>query len=316
MWAEVLEGLSSGIYALRAALKTVLVEKGLPGGQVALSDAVENYPRFEKISGMELSKKFLKHAESYGLEILQQQVVAIDPGLDFHSVKLSNGGVLQSHAVILATGGSPRKLNVPGEDENYGGGVSYYATCDGFFYRDKTVAVVGGGDTAVEEALYLSKIVEKVYLIHRRNELRASKILQQRVISECKIEILWNTVVTAINADDQSVSAVDLKNTETGKKWGLPTHGIFIFIGYIPNNQLVPVGVKMNADGYVLTNEQCETNIAGIYVIGDLREKYAKQIVLAAADGCNAALATAHYVEGRKSSEEVCEPPKEMLTAS
>lgn len=180
----------------------------------------------------------------------------------------------------------------------------------------KAVAVVGGGDTAVEEALYLSKIVEKVYLIHRRNELRASKILQQRVISECKIEILWNTVVTAINADDQSVSAVDLKNTETGKKWGLPTHGIVIFIGYIPNNQLVPVGVKMNADGYVLTNEKCETNIAGIYVIGDLREKYAKQIVLAAADGCNAALATAHYVEGRKSSEEVCEPPKEMLTTS
>jgi thioredoxin reductase (NADPH) len=309
-------GLSSGIYALRAALKTILVEKGLPGGQVALSDAVENYPGFEKISGIELSKKFLKHAESYGLEIIQQQVVTIDPGLDYHSVRLSNGDVLKTHAVILATGGSPRKLNVPGENENYGRGISYCATCDGFFYRDKTVVVVGGGDTAVEEALYLSKIVEKVYLVHRRNELRASKILQQRVISECKIEILWNTVVTAINAGNQGVSAVDLKDSGTGKKWELPTHGVFIFIGYIPNNQLVPADVKMNADGYVVTNEKCETNMPGIYVIGDLREKYAKQIVLAAADGCNAALAVAHYVETRKSGDAVCEPTKEMLTAS
>lgn len=297
-------GLSAGIYALRAALKTILIEKGLPGGQVAISDAVENYPGFEHISGMELSQKFLQHAESCGLEVVQHQVETIDAGPAYHTVMLSNGAILKSHTVILATGGNPRKLNIPGEDAYYGKGVSYCATCDGFFYKNKTVVVVGGGDTAVEEALYLSKIVKKVYLVHRREELRASKILQQKIISEGKVEILWNTIASAVIADDQGVSAVDLKNTQTGKRQELPVDGVFIFVGYIPNKKLVPFEVKTNAEGYVVTNEICETNVPGVYAIGDLREKYAKQIVLAAADGCNGALAAAHYVESRKSETE------------
>ncbi len=304
-------GLSAGIYALRATLKTVLIEKGFPGGQIALTDTVENYPGFENITGVELCQKFLNHAKSYGLEIIQQETVAVEPGIEYHSVRLSNGEILWSHAVILAVGGDPRKLNIPGEDDYRGKGVSYCATCDGFFYKGKTVVVVGGGDTAAEEALYLAKIAEKVYLVHRRNELRASRILQQRVTSECKIEVLWNTVVTAIRADKQGVSAVDLKNTLTGEKRELPVYGVFIFVGFIPNNHLVPAGVKMNADGFVLTDEKCETNIPGIYVVGDLREKYAKQIVLAAADGCTAALAAAHYVEGKKGVEAVCNLPQE-----
>jgi thioredoxin reductase (NADPH) len=305
-------GLSAGIYALRATLKTVLVERGLPGGQVALTDSVENYPGFENIAGTELCRKFLDHAKSYGLEVIQQETTAVEPGIEYHSVRLSDGGVLRSHAVILAPGGNPRSLNVPGEDDYRGKGVSYCATCDGFFYRDRSVVVVGGGDTAVEEALYLAKIAEKVYLIHRRDELRASRILQQRVMSECKIEILWNTVVTAIKADGQGVNAVDLRNIRTGEERELPAHGIFIFVGFIPNNQLVPAGVKMNADGYVVTDEKCETSIPGIYVVGDLREKFAKQIVLAAADGCTASLAAAHYVESKKATEEVCELPQGM----
>lgn len=305
-------GLSAGIYALRATLKTILVEKGLPGGQIALTDTVENYPGFENITGVELCQKFLNHAKSYGLEVIQQETVAVEPGIEYHSVRLSNGEVLRSHAVILAAGGDPRKLNIPGEDDFRGKGVSYCATCDGFFYRGKTVVVVGGGDTAAEEALYLAKIAEKVYLVHRRDELRASKILQQRVLSECKIEVLWNTVLTAIKADTQGVSGVGLKNTLTGDKRDLSAYGVFIFVGFFPNNQLVPAGIKMNADGFVVTDDKCETNIPGIYVVGDLREKYAKQIVLAAADGCTAALAAAHYVESKKAAEGVCETPQGM----
>jgi thioredoxin reductase (NADPH) len=307
-------GLSAGIYAMRAALKTILIEKGAVGGQVTLSDGVENYPGFEHITGYELSQKFLQHAQSYGMEIVQEEVVAVEPGLDFHSVRLANGNILRTHTVLLATGGSPRKLDIPGEDEYYGKGVSYCGVCDGFFFRDKIVVVVGGGDTAAEEALYLSKLAKHVYLVHRRDELRASMILQQRVKDECKIEILWNSIVTEIKANDEGVNAVDLQDTQTGEQRELATDGVFIFVGFVPNNQLVPAGIKMNADGYVVTNEKCETNMPGIYVIGDLREKYAKQIVVAAADGCTAALVAAYYVEMKKSGEAVCELPEEILS--
>jgi thioredoxin reductase (NADPH) len=306
-------GLTAGIYAMRAALKTILVEKAVAGGQVALSDGVENYPGFESISGYELSQKFHQHAQSYGLEFVQEEVVSVEPGLDFHTVKLADGNVLKTQTVILATGGSPRKLEVPGEDEYYGKGVSYCGVCDGFFFRDKTVVVVGGGDTAAEEALYLAKLAKQVYLVHRRDALRASMILQQRVKDECKIEVLWNTIVTEIKADDAGVNAVSLQDTQTGEPRELTTDGVFIFIGFVPNNQLVPAGIKMNADGYVVTNEKCETNMPGIYVVGDLREKYAKQIVVAAADGCTAALVAAHYVEIKKSGEAVCELPEDLL---
>ena len=307
-------GLSAGIYAMRAALETILIEKGAVGGQVAISDAVENYPGFEHITGYELSQKFLQHAQSYGMEIVQEEVVAVEPGLDFHTVRLANGDILKTHTVILATGGSPRKLDIPGEDEYYGKGVSYCGVCDGFFFREKTVVVVGGGDTAAEEALYLAKLAKHVYLVHRRDALRASMILQQRVKDECKIEILWNSVVTEIKANDEGVNAVDLQDTQTGEQRELSTDGVFVFVGFVPNNQLVPAGIKMNADGYVVTNEKCETNMPGIYVIGDLREKYAKQIVVAAADGCTAALVAAYFVEMKKSGEAVCELPEEILS--
>lgn len=307
-------GLSAGIYAMRAALKTILIEKGAAGGQVAMSEAVENYPGFEHITGYELSQKFLQHAQSYGMEIVHEEVVAVEPGLDFHTVRLANRNILKTHTVILATGGSPRKLDIPGEDEYYGKGVSYCGVCDGFFFREKTVVVVGGGDTAAEEALYLAKLAKHVYLVHRRDALRASMILQQRVKDECKIEILWNTIVTEIKANDEGVNAVDLQDTQSGEKRELATDGVFVFVGFIPNNQLVPAGIKMNADGYVVTNDKCETNMPGIYVIGDLREKYAKQIVVAAADGCTAALVAAYFVEMKKSGEAVCELPEEILS--
>jgi thioredoxin reductase (NADPH) len=239
--------------------------------------------------------------------------VEIEPGLDFHTVKLANGDRLSTHAIILATGGSPRKLNIPGEVEHYGKGVSYCAVCDGFFFRDKTVVVVGGGDTAAEESLYLAKLAKQVYLVHRRDALRAGALLQQRLKAECKIEILWNSVVTEIRADAQGVSAVQLQNTQNGKKSNLTADGVFVFIGFEPNNKLVPAGTKMNADGYVAADEKCETNVPGIFVIGDLREKYFRQIVISASDGATAALAAAHYVETRKAAE-VCELPQALQT--
>jgi thioredoxin reductase (NADPH) len=206
-------------------------------------------------------------------------------------------------------------LNIPGEDEYYGKGISYCAVCDGFFFRNKTVVVVGGGDTAAEEGLYLAKLCRQVYLVHRRDQLRAGMILQQRVKAECKMEVIWNTVATAIKADADGVTAVELKDVNTGQKKELATDGVFIFIGFDPNNQLVPAGTKKNADGYVVTDDKCETNTPGIYVIGDLREKYARQIVIAAADGATAALAAAHYVEAKKAAaaDDTCELPEALL---
>lgn len=308
-------GLSAAIYAMRAAMKTVLIERSAPGGQVNLSDEVENYPGFTHISGAELSMQFAEHARSYdGLEEINDEVAAVEPGLTHHLVRLGDGRELQTHAVILGTGGTPRKLNVPGEDTLYGKGVSYCAVCDGFFFRGKKVIVVGGGDSACEEGLYLAKLAEQVYLVHRRDALRASMILQQRVAAECKMEVLWNTVVDEILSDEGGVNGVRLQDTQTRAMREMPIDGVFIFVGFEPNNQLVPAGVRLNAEGFVITDDQCATHIPGIYAIGDLREKYARQIVLSAADGCMAALSAAHYVETRKTRDaDSCELPAGLV---
>jgi thioredoxin reductase (NADPH) len=293
-------GLTAAIYAKRAVLKCVLVEKGVPGGQVAITKGVENYPGFIEISGFDLSERFFEHAKWYDLETIRQEAVAIEPGIDFHSVRLDNGETLNALSLILAAGGSSRKLGVAGETENFGKGVSYCATCDGFFFRDKVVCIVGGGDTALEDALFLAKITRRVYLIHRRDEFRASRIIQQRVQSEPNIEILVNTVITRIDDNGQGVRAVALRNIQTNEERELEVEGVFIFVGFTPNSALVPAGMKTSASGYVLTDEKCETNIAGIFVAGDLRQNYAKQIVIAASEGCIAALAAARYVETRR----------------
>ena len=296
-------GLSAGIYALRASMRTVLIEKASAGGQMTQTDEIENYPGFRSINGYDLSEKFLDHAKSYNLEVLSREVTTLEPGLDWHTVELDGNERLKSHTVILASGGQPRKLNIPGEDELYGKGVSYCAVCDGFFFRNKTVVVVGGGDTAAEEALYLSKITAKVYLVHRRDALRASRILQERLKADKKIEILWNSEVTAIKSNEDQLSAVDLVDTQTGKTRELAADGVFIFIGFDPNNQLVPAGTRVDVDGYVCTDEKCETNLPGVFAVGDLRQKYARQIVLSAADGCTAALAAAYFVEVKRAAE-------------
>jgi thioredoxin reductase (NADPH) len=293
-------GLTAGIYAKRAALDTVLFEKGQAGGQIFNTEEVENYPGFQKVTGPELAQALEKHAQGYELTVERAEVAAVEPHLDAHAVHLEDGTVRRAHAVILATGGRPNQLKVPGEDEFYGRGVSYCATCDGFFFRNQIVAVVGGGDAAAEEALYLAKITEKVFLIHRRDQLRASRILQERVLKEPKIEVLWNRTVAEVKADQAGVNQLVLRDVASGELSDLSVTGLFIFVGFTPNNQLTPQGVKLSADGYVVTDDKCMTSIDGIFAVGDNREKFARQIVTAAADGCVAALAAAHYVENRK----------------
>jgi thioredoxin reductase (NADPH) len=293
-------GLTAGLYCKRAALKTILFEKGMPGGQIAISKDVENYPGLEAITGFDLAEKMLHHVRTFGLDVVQQEIVSVSAGQERHSVRLATGEVFESDALILAAGGSVRKLGIPGEAEYLGSGVSYCATCDGFFFRDKTVVVVGGGDTAVEEALYLAKLTRKVYLVHRRNSLRAGKLLQNRLISDHRIRVIWNTVITEIKGDGKTVEAVLYEDAETGEKGEFPTDGVFIFVGYSPNNKLIPLEVRMNEQGFVITDDKCATNVPGIFAAGDLRQKFANQIVVAAADGCIAALAAAHYIEERK----------------
>jgi len=293
-------GITAGLYSNRAALRTVLVEKGLLGGQIAISKEVENYPGVEGITGFDLAEKLIHHAQAFGLQIIQEEVAEIQAGPELHSVRLGNGEVLRTVALILAVGGTARKLGVPGEAEYLGSGVSYCATCDGFFFRGKTVVVVGGGDTAAEEALYLSRLVRKVFLVHRRNSLRASKLLQRRLKDEPGIELVWNTVITEIRGDGHAVRSVAYENIGTGEKGVFPADGVFVFIGFSPNNQLIPPGVRTNELGYVITDEKNGTSIPGIFAAGDLRQKFANQIVVAAADGCVAALAAAHYVEMQK----------------
>jgi thioredoxin reductase (NADPH) len=293
-------GLAAGLYCERAAMKTVLLEKGLLGGQIAISKEVENYPGLQGITGFDLAEKLIHHAQSFGLSVIQQEVVSVGVGTKLHSVRLSSGETLSAIVLILAAGGSVKKLGVPGEAEYLGIGVSYCATCDGYFFRNKTVVVFGGGDTAVEEALYLSKLTSKVYLIHKGNTLRASKLLQNRLNGEPRIEIIRNTIISEIKGIGRDLNAVSFINKETGETGDLKTEGVFIFIGYTPNNQLIPPEVRMNDRGFVITDDKCATNVPGIFAVGDLRQKFANQIVIAAADGSIAALAAAQYVEENK----------------
>ncbi len=292
-------GLTAGLYAMRAVLKTVLVERATPGGQVAITKGVENYPGFEDITGLDLSDKLLHHAQSYGLEVIRDEAVSITPGTDIHSVLLGSGKILKAHAIIIATGGNPRKLGVPGEDEYLGRGVSYCAKCDGFFFQGKIVTVVGGGDTALEEALYLAKLASKVYLVHRRDTFRASAILQQR-IHESDIELVLNSAITEIYANEEGVNSIAVQDLLTGSNKTIVTDGVFIFIGLLPNNAVVPSGVELDSTGYAITDLKCETGIPGIFIAGDLKTKFAKQIVIAAAEGCTAALAAAGYIDEKK----------------
>ncbi len=289
-------GLAAGVYAARSNLRTVIVEKGLPGGQMQNTLEVENYPGFLEIIGPELSEKMHQHATHFGVEWQQGEVESVDmDGLE-KTVHLVGGEILVGKAIIIATGAQPRYLGVPGEREFSGRGVSYCATCDGAFFRNKKVVVVGGGDSALEEGTFLTKFAASVTIIHRRGELRAQPILQDRAFNNEKIDFIWNTQVTDI-VGDGVVKSVKLANTETGEESTLDTDGVFIYVGFLPNTEYLKGSSILNNEGYVVTDGKMATEIPGIFAAGDIRDTPLRQIITATSDGAIAAMSAYHYTE-------------------
>ncbi|MGB9840489.1 thioredoxin-disulfide reductase [Thermovenabulum sp.] len=291
-------GLSAAIYGARARLKTLVVEKMYAGGQAAITDRIENYPGFvEGIGGMELTEAMKMQAERFGAKFVNGEAQRIIPKDDGFIVELKNEQ-LEAKSVILAMGAEARKLMVKGEKEFTGRGVSYCATCDGAFYTDRKVVVVGGGDSAIEEALYLTKFAESVTVVHRRNELRATKILQERAFSNEKIKFLWDSVVEEVKGQE-AVEEIVIKNIKTGEITSYPTDGVFVAIGWEPNSNIVKGLVNLNERGYIITDENMATNVPGIFAAGDIREKSLRQVITAAADGAIAAVSAEKYIEER-----------------
>ncbi len=293
-------GLTAYIYAARARLQTVLIEKLSPGGQVLVTDLVENYPGFpEGITGVELMERFTAHARSLGLEPMVDEAVGFTVEDRLRLVHLADGKVVAAPTVIIATGAKPKRLGVPGENEFVGRGVSYCATCDGPFFRDEVVAVVGGGNTAVQEALFLTRFVKKVYLIHRRGELRATKILQERALAHPQIEFFWHSVVEEILGEDR-VKGVRIRNLQSGEERELEVAGVFIFIGIKPQTEWLNGTVALDEAGFVITDSEMRTSVPGVFAAGDVRSKACRQIVTAAGDGAVAAYMAEHYLSEKK----------------
>lgn len=289
-------GLTSAIYSARALIDTVVIEKMLPGGQPILTSFIENYPGFpEGISGPELAERLESQARRFGAKIITskpvEEVLRVDDGFEIKTEEES----FFSKAVIIATGTSPRKLNVPGEDTFIGKGVSYCAVCDGAFYKDKVVAVVGGGDSAIVEAIYLTRFASKVYVIHRRDQLRAEKILQERAFANSKITFIWNTVVQGIEGG-KKVELLKLKDVKTEEVSDLPIDGLFVYIGSIPNSSMVRNLVELDENGFIVTDNSMRTNIPGLFAAGDVRSNTFRQLATAVGDGAIAANSAEKYL--------------------
>ena len=290
-------GLTAGIYGVRSKLKTLLLEKlPLMGGQIVYSEKVENYPGFpEGISGVDLTALMEAQARGLGLEIKTGEVIGVNDDGDIKRV-LCDGEEYLCRAIIIATGASPNRLGVAEEERFIGKGISFCGTCDGFFFKDLEVIVVGGGDTAIDEALYLTRYVKKVYIVHRRNALRATKISQERAFKNDKIEFIWDTVVAKVEGD-KSVEKVILKNVKTGTTWEKPISGIFVFVGIKPNTAFLHETVVLDEQGFIVTNEALETSVPGIFAAGDVRKKILRQLSTAVGDGATAAFAVEKYLE-------------------
>lgn len=285
-------GLCATMYAGRGMLKALLIERGLPGGELLNTELIEDYLGFESILGRDLAEKMTDHAKKFGAEILMDTVESIRRDDDGQFVlETQLGSTFTAPTVILTAGGTPNKLGIPGEAEYAGRGVSYCAVCDGAFFKGEILAVVGGGDAAVEEAGYLTRYAEKVYLIHRRDELRASKTLQQRLFENPKIEIIWNKAVDEVAGDARGVKSLSLRDTVTGDESTLDVGGVFIFIGFTPNSGLVKEHFDHDAEGHVITDSNMMTSIPGLFAAGDLRVQLTRQITTAVGDATTAAIA-------------------------
>ena len=288
-------GLTAGIYGIRAGLDLVIVEKIAPGGQVVNSYEIENYPGFaEPISGWDLMEGMEKQVRRLGAEIISGEVLAVKKDAGFFTVILSNSEI-RAKSVIIAAGANNRKLDVPGEKEYTGRGVSYCATCDGAFFKDKVTVVVGGGDAALEEADFLTRFASKVYLVHRREEFRGADILQKKVLANEKITPILNTTVESINGDGKVVSVL-LKSKSNGETKILDTDGVFIFVGFDPNSSFLDESL-LNESREIIVDMNMQTNIPGLFAAGDIRSNSKRQIVMAAADGATAALNAYEYIK-------------------
>jgi thioredoxin-disulfide reductase len=280
-------GLTAAIYGMRAGLKTLLIEKAyVSGGQIINTAEVDNYPGIPRVSGMELANKFKEHAENMGVTFVRTEVTDIEVQSDIKKI-ITSAEIYSTKSVIIATGATHRLLGILGEMELAGAGVSYCATCDGAFFKDKTVAVIGGGDVAVEDAIFLARLCKKVYVVHRRDELRAAKVLQDRLLALDNVEMLWSQVPEAIIGDGQ-VEKIALKGVKTQIQQEVNVDGVFIAVGMNPQTESFKGIVALDESGYIKAGEDCRTNIDGIYVVGDVRTKALRQIITAAADGANA----------------------------
>lgn len=292
-------GLTAGLYTARARLKTLLIEIGLFGGQMTTTEMIENYPGFPQgITGTELSALMEEQAKRFGMETVSDEVLEVKIEGDWKQIK-TYSGTYRCEALIVTTGTEYRKLGIPGEMELRGKGVSYCATCDGAFFKDNRIAVVGGGDSALTEALFLTKFVKELTIIHRRDALRATKIYQERAFANPKIKFLWDSVVQEIKGSD-TVRSVVVKNVKTGEFKEFDTEGVFLFVGLTPRTECMKGIVKMDEGGYLLTNENCETSVKGIFAAGDCRKKLLRQVATAVGDGATAAFAAERYLEDKK----------------
>lgn len=294
-------GLCAAMYAGRGMLKAVTLERGAPGGELLNTDLIEDYPGFESIKGWELSQKMAEHAQKFGANIVTATVSAVrrQPDGTFE-VETDNGDRYHAPAVIITAGGTPTKLGVPGEKEYAGRGVSYCAVCDGAFFKGEVLAVVGGGDAAVEEADYLTRYASKVYVVHRRDQLRASKILQERAFANPKIEFVWNKRVVEIVGGEQVVEHLELEDTETAERSQLKVGGVFVFIGFKPNTGIIEGHFRHDAGGYIETDARMMTSIPGLFAAGDLRAQLTRQITTAVGDATTAAIAVEKYIAARR----------------